>query len=54
MNLPKAMKMPSLSGLRKRQQGILLNHSTRGFFSFDSSFQNWFWNLSSTSGLSQI
>jgi hypothetical protein len=28
--------------------------SIRGFFNNKCSFQNWFWNLSSTSGLSQI
>jgi hypothetical protein len=30
------------------------NQSIRGFFDFEFSFQNCFWNLSSTSGLSQI
>jgi hypothetical protein len=30
------------------------NQSIRRFFDFECSFQNCFWNLSSTSGLSQI
>jgi hypothetical protein len=30
------------------------NQSMRGFFGFDSCFQNCFWNLLITSGLSQI
>jgi hypothetical protein len=30
------------------------NQSIRGFFDFKFSFHNCFWNLSSTSGLSQI
>jgi hypothetical protein len=30
------------------------NQSIRGLFSFEFSFQNCFWNLFSTSGLSQI
>jgi hypothetical protein len=54
MNIPETLKMPSLAGLGKRQQGILRDQSTRGFFSFESSFQNCFWNVFSTSGLSQI
>jgi hypothetical protein len=54
MHIPETLKMPSLSGVGKRQQGILRNQSTRGFFSFESSFHNGFWNVFSTSGLSQI
>jgi hypothetical protein len=54
MNIQKALEMPSLSGLGKRPQGILRNQSTRGFFGFEFSFQNCFWNLFSTSGLSKI
>jgi hypothetical protein len=54
MNIPETLKMPSLSGLGKRQQGILQNQSIRGFFGFNSSFQNCFWNVFSTSGFSQI
>jgi hypothetical protein len=46
--------MTSLSGLGKRSQGILRNQSTRGFFGFESSFQNCYWNILSTSSLSQI
>jgi hypothetical protein len=46
--------MLSLRGLGKRPQGILQNQSTRGFFGCESGFQNCFWNLFSTSGLSQI
>jgi hypothetical protein len=42
MNIPETLKMLSLSGLEKRQQGILRNQSTRGFFGFESSFQNCF------------
>jgi hypothetical protein len=34
--------MPSFSGLEKRPQGILRNQSTRGFFGFESNFQNCF------------
>jgi hypothetical protein len=54
MNIPETQKMPSLSGLGKRPQGILRNKSIRGFFGFTFSFQIWFWNVFSTSGLSQI
>jgi hypothetical protein len=54
MNIPETLKMPSMGGLGKRPQGILQNQSIRGFFGFESSFQNCFWNLLSTSGLSQI
>jgi hypothetical protein len=54
MNIPETLKMPSLSGLGKRPQGILRNQSIRGFFCFKFSFQNCFWNVFSTSGLSQI
>jgi hypothetical protein len=54
MNIPETLKMPSLSGLVKRQQGILRNQSIRGFVGFESSLQNCFWNVLSTSGLSQI
>jgi hypothetical protein len=46
--------MPSLSGLGKRAQGILRNQSTRGFFGFEFSFQNFFWNVFIAFGLSQI
>jgi hypothetical protein len=42
MNIPETLKMPSLSGLGKRPQGITRNQSTRGFFGFESSFQNCF------------
>jgi hypothetical protein len=34
--------MASLSGLGKRQQGILRNQSTPGFFGFESNFWNVF------------
>jgi hypothetical protein len=54
MKIPETLKMPSLSGLGKRPQGILRNQSIRGFFGFKYSFQNGFWNVFSTSGLSQI
>jgi hypothetical protein len=54
MNIPETLKMPSMGGLGKRPQAILQNQSIRGFFGFESSFQNCFWNLLSTSGLSQI
>jgi hypothetical protein len=40
--------------LRKKPQGILRIQSIFGFFGFEYSFQNFFWNLFSTSGLSQI
>jgi hypothetical protein len=52
MNIPITLKMPSLSGLGERTQGILRNQSIRGFFGFLSSFQNCFWNVFSTSGFS--
>jgi hypothetical protein len=42
MNIPETLKMPSLSGLGKRLQGILRNQSTRGFFDVGFSFQNCF------------
>jgi hypothetical protein len=54
MNIPKTLKMPSESCLGMRPQGILRNQSKRGFFGFESSFLNCFWNGFSTSGLSQI
>jgi hypothetical protein len=54
INVPETLKMPSLSGLGKRRQGILRNQSIGGFFGFKSYFQNCFWNFFSTSGLSQI
>jgi hypothetical protein len=38
LNIPEKMKMPTLSGLGKRPQGILLDQSTRGFFDFGPSF----------------
>jgi hypothetical protein len=34
MNNPETLKMPSLSGVGKRRQGILGNQSTLGFFGF--------------------
>jgi hypothetical protein len=46
--------MPTSSGLGKRQQSILRNQSARGFFDFESSFQNCFWKVFTTSGLSHI
>jgi hypothetical protein len=56
MNIPETLKMPALSGLGKRPQGFFFykNQSINGFFSFEYSFQNCFWNVFSTSGLSQI
>jgi hypothetical protein len=45
MDIPETLKMPL---------GILRNQSTRGFLGFESSFQNCFWNVYSTSGLAQI
>jgi hypothetical protein len=54
MNIPETLKMPSLSGLGKRPQGILQNQSTRGFFGFESCFKVFFLNFFKTSGLSQI
>jgi hypothetical protein len=54
MNIPETLKMPSLSGYGKRPQGILRNQIICGFFGFKFSFQNCFWNVFSTSGLSQI
>jgi hypothetical protein len=54
MNIPETLQMPSLSGWGKRPQGILRKQSTSDFFGFESSFQNCFWNLFITSGLSQI
>jgi hypothetical protein len=39
MNIPEILKMPSLSGLGKRPQGILKNQSTHGFFGIESSFK---------------
>jgi hypothetical protein len=54
MNIPITLKMTFLSGMGKRQQGILRNQSTRGFFGYESSSQNCFWIVFSTSGLAQI
>jgi hypothetical protein len=48
------MNIPETLGLGKRPEGILRNQSTRGFFGFESSFPKSFWNVFSTSGLSQI
>jgi hypothetical protein len=50
----KRLNMPLLSGLGMRQQSILRNQRTRGYFWFESSFQNCFWNGLSTSVLSEI
>jgi hypothetical protein len=54
MSIPETLKTPFWSGLGKRHKGMLRNQSTRGFFGFESSFQNCFWYVFSTSGLSQI
>jgi hypothetical protein len=55
MNHSKTLKMPLLSRLGKRQEGFFSeNQSIRGFFGFEYSFYNCFWNLFSASGLSQI
>jgi hypothetical protein len=54
MNIPETVKMPSLSGLGKRPQGILRDLSTYCFFGFKCSFENCLWNLFITFGLSQI
>jgi hypothetical protein len=54
MKIPETLKMTYLSGLGKRPQGILRNQSRRGFSGFESSFQNCFWNVFSTSGSSQF
>jgi hypothetical protein len=54
MTIPETLKMSSLSGLGKRPQAILRNQSIRGFFGFKSIFQNCFWNIFSTSGMSQL
>jgi hypothetical protein len=40
--------------VEKRPKDILRKKSTRGFFGFESSFQYCFWNVLSTSGMSQI
>jgi EamA domain-containing membrane protein RarD len=50
MNLPKTLKMPLLSGFGKRPQGIIRKLKYSGWF----GFQNCFWNLFSTSALTQI
>jgi hypothetical protein len=42
MNIPETLKMPSMSSLGKKPQGILRDQSTRGFFGFQPSFQNCF------------
>jgi hypothetical protein len=53
-NLPKHWKS-LLSGIGKYSQGILRKPvPICGFFGFESSFQNCFWNLFSFAGLSQI
>jgi hypothetical protein len=49
MDIPETLRIPSLSGLRKRPQGILRNQSIFGFFGFKSRFQNSVWT-----GLPQI
>jgi hypothetical protein len=54
MNLPKTRKIPLLSGFDKRPQGIFRKSNIRDFFGFEFSFQNYFWNLCSTSGLCKI
>jgi hypothetical protein len=52
MNIPETLKMPSLSGLGKKPQGISRHQSTRGLFGSKYNFQKW--NVLNTSGLSQI
>jgi hypothetical protein len=42
MNILETLEMTSMSGLEKRPQGILQNQSIRGFFGFESGFQNCF------------
>jgi hypothetical protein len=54
MNHPKTLKMPSLSGLGKKQQGISKNQSISVLFDFEFSFQNFFWNLLNASYSSKI
>jgi hypothetical protein len=54
MNLPKKLKMPLLCGFGMKPQGILRKPNVRGSFGSESSFQNCFWNVFSTSGLSKI
>jgi hypothetical protein len=53
MNMPETLKTPCLSGLGKIPQGILRQQNTRGFFGFESSFQNCFWILFITSDLEE-
>jgi hypothetical protein len=54
MSISETLEMPFLSGFRNRQKGILQDQSNCGFFGFESSFQNCFWYVFSTFGLSQI
>jgi hypothetical protein len=54
MNIPETLEISSLGGLGERPRDILRNQSKLGFFGFESSFQNCFWNIFSTFGLSQI
>jgi hypothetical protein len=49
MNIPETLKIRKLE---KKPQAILRNQGTRGFLSFESCFQNCFWNVFGTSGLS--
>jgi hypothetical protein len=53
MSLSKTLKMPLLASERDHKV-FCKNQSIRGFFGFESSFQNCLWNLFSTFGLSQI
>jgi hypothetical protein len=41
-------------GSERDQKVFYENQSIRDFFAFESSFQNYIWNLFSTSGLPQI
>jgi hypothetical protein len=55
MNSPETLKMPSLSGLGKRFYTRYFTKSKYTWFLwFKFSFQNCFWNVFSTSDLSQI
>jgi hypothetical protein len=55
MNFPTTLKTTLIQGLRKEiTRYFTKNQSIRGFFDFESSFQNCIWNLFNTSGFSEI
>jgi hypothetical protein len=52
--IPNESSKSTKNALKRYNKEFPKIQSIRGFFGNKCSFQNWFWNLSSTSGLSHI